>query len=113
MLLKDMDNANNFQEIKQHTFPPKICHCYKCFQLLYLSHAFTYLPLKSGTTIWSSCSAKVDVNPRTNPSISGPTVSCMQLFKINYILIDGLVRGLTSTLAEQEDHIVVPDLRGK
>jgi hypothetical protein len=27
--------------------------------------------------------------------------------------IDGLVRGLTSTLAEQEDHIVVPDLRGK
>jgi hypothetical protein len=27
--------------------------------------------------------------------------------------IDGLVRGMTSTLAEQEDHIVVPDLRGK
>ena len=54
--------------------------------LLYSSHAFTYLPLKSGTTIWSSCSAKVDVIPRTNPSISGPTVSCMKLFKINYIL---------------------------
>jgi len=28
-----MGNANNIQEIKEHTFPPTICHDYKCFQL--------------------------------------------------------------------------------
>jgi len=28
-----MGNANNFQELKQDTLPPTICHDYKCFQL--------------------------------------------------------------------------------
>jgi hypothetical protein len=27
--------------------------------------------------------------------------------------LDDIIRGLSSTLAEKEDHIVVPDLRGK
>ena len=49
--------------------------------LPYFSHAFVYLPLKSGTRMWSSCSAKVDVIPRISPSISGPTVSYMNFLK--------------------------------